>query len=106
MKYIDIKKNILGFKPEIHWKLILSSMFFLLCLGLIYDVYIYMYAEQQIRLTDTNMSKIDKATSTARVSMEDTFEIYKARKIVYDGIIEALATNRTITIKNIATSSK
>lgn len=106
MKHIDIKKNISGFKPEIHWKLIISGMFFLLCVGVIYDVYIYMYAEQQIRLTDTNMSKIDKATSTGRVSVEDTFEVYKERKIVYDGIIEALSANKTITIKNIATSSK
>lgn len=128
MKYdISIKKNILGFKPELHWKIIVISSIVLSLVAVIFDTYLYSYAKDQIskeKIATTSSStvdneNIDKLKSyTSSSKMEELFDLYEKRNIKYNSIINSMnstdlknintvgTTTSSSTSLDIATSSK
>ncbi len=95
MTYLTrIQKHIIGFKPDTHWKMILFTAFFLLFAGIAYDVYVYMYGMQQIRTIGSSVPNKVQATSTVDLNMDELFEMYENRKVLYTGIIQTLYANK------------
>lgn len=128
MKKGNILKKILGFKPELHWKMIISFAFLLICMSGVYATYLYMSAKKQIGKTSISVVSVSSGTSTttdiARLKtftssdqMDVLFDIYKNKKITYQNVIKKLSgtnvdmqksttTQGTSSVKSVATSSK
>ena len=105
MTYITrIQKYITGFKPETHWKIIMTVTFFLLCTGIIYDVYVYIYGTRQIDETAVAVVNQARATTTIDLNMEELFDMYERRQVLYTGIIQTLST-QNVTPSALATTS-
>lgn len=108
-----IQKNIVGFKPEMHWKIIISVTLFLCLVGIVYDVYVYTYAKRQIDTVVIGVSvPVTHATTSVHSDMEELFELYSNRGVLYNDSIKILSAHVSIspitasTTLIVATSSK
>ena len=117
---LTFKKNISGFKPEVHWKLILIGSFMLFIISVSYNSYLYLYAKKQVSgevLVPVSVLSEKINTFATPEQIEESFQIYKKRQIAYEerlaelgrsnNIIESTTTTTTQASTTIvATSSK
>ncbi|MES2622802.1 MAG: hypothetical protein V4576_00150 [Patescibacteria group bacterium] len=89
-----LKKNITGFKPELHWQIILVTSFVLFLCAIAYNGYLYVYAKKQVDLADNAVS----ATTPVKLSsfaspeqIQDSFKVYEDRGAKYTEIMNGLS---------------
>lgn len=106
---LSFKKNITGFKPELHWKLILGAAFILFIAALGYNMYLYTFAQKQINLVSEEGSTTTPANLTTLSSPEkfqEYFKVYKEREVKYSEIITFLmSSNKPVVPAIVATTS-
>lgn len=104
------KKNISGFKPDVHWKIILTSTFMLFLVAVAYGVYLYAFAQKQInavsttRVSTTTPSQLSNLASPEKI--QEYFKVYRDREAKYTVIISNLtAGNKPVATTTLATTS-
>jgi hypothetical protein len=112
MQISTIQKRISGFKPELHWKIILVSTFVLVVVSCAYASYLYMYAQKQVSMDvssdtvtgttiitdDTAVGTSSNVSFTSAEQMNELFVTYRNRNTVYQNIIQTLASKKTIEV--------
>lgn len=113
MKDIFTLKKITGFKPELHWKLIIVFAFFLVLCSAVYATYLYVSAKNQVYIdrssrTATTTAHAQLKTFSSAQQMEELFEIYKQKGVLYQGAIKRLTAKEVVlqATTSVATSSK
>lgn len=119
--HTQLQKKFLGFKPELHWEIIIITGVVLALSAIGYDTYVYTFARDQISKsviisiatsTDegTDLAKLQSYTSTAEMS--NLLQIYEKRAAMYESVIDSLSSASTsfsatgTASGTIATSSK
>ncbi len=119
--HTQLQKKFFGFKPELHWKIIIMTSVILALSAIGYDTYVYTYAREQISkaviisiATTTNdgsdIAKLQAYTSVTQMS--NLFQIYEKRDAVYTSVINSLSKSSPVSVgtttgsSTIATSSK
>lgn len=103
------KKNISGFKPDVHWKIILTSTFLLLLMAVGYGVYLYAFAKKQINAVSTTEvsatpSQLSNLASPEKI--QEYFQVYRDREAKYTAIISNLTLgNKPVATTTLATTS-
>lgn len=115
MKKTNLKKTLFGFKPELHWELIVGGTFILILVMAAYSVYLFMYAKQQLSMEVVIPVQPVASTETAKIftsseQMQVLFDVYKNRQTTYDTLLSGLFASAkkatTTSSSSIATSSK
>lgn len=106
---LNPKKNISGFKPDVHWKIILTTSFLLLLLAVAYSMYLYTFAQKQINAVTTTevtatSSQLSNLASPEKI--QEYFQVYRDRETKYVEIISTLtAGNKPVATTTLATTS-
>lgn len=107
-----LKKKILGFKPALHWKMILFfGLFLMVCAG-VYATYLYFYAKKQIEVDIFAISQSTQAATTSpelksltsTEQMNVLFGVYENRDKSYQGILQKLISGK-VASKVVSTST-
>jgi hypothetical protein len=114
IKISTIQKKISGFKPELHWKMILVLTFLLLIGASVYATYLYLYAQKQVHMDPGSQAASEEvalptdgsATTTATTSdvksftsseqMDELFAVYRNRGVVYQNIMQTLVSKKSV----------
>lgn len=105
----SFKKNISGFKPGVHWNIILITTFILFVGAIVYSVYLYTYAQKQINLVSTGevaSVPTNLTTLSSPEILEEYFKVYKDRGLRYSELILTLmSSNKPVAATSTATTS-
>lgn len=106
---MSFKKNISGFKPNEHWKIILTTSFFLLLGAIAYNIYLYTFAQTQINaaaVQEVNSTPSELNSIASPEKVQEYFKVYQDRELTYTEIIKRLmAGNKPVATTTIATTS-
>lgn len=106
---LSFKKNISGFKPNEHWKIILVVSFVLFISAIAYNVYLYTFAGRQVNTVLSAASTTVPTELTALASSEkiqEYFSVYKQRQQAYAETIKSLTSgNKPVVASSSATTS-
>lgn len=105
----SFKKNISGFKPNEHWKIMLVSSFLLFIAAIAYSVYLYAFAKNQINTVTTQeatSTPSELSTLASPEKIQEYFNVYKEREGKYTEIIKSLTLgNKPVATTTISASS-
>lgn len=109
LKSSSKKNTISGFKPETHWKHILVITFVLLLGAIGYNIYLYVFAQTQIRNAGAGVISATSSNTDTTLSPENIqtyFQVYKDRQEKYAMLLKSLmVVNESIITTILATTS-